>query len=115
MQMKSPENYVRTQARSLPIDTCYINEGWEEVGLAHVIVNRRHVTGNLTYALYLVDTNCLGIKDTWFVFNVTPDELEESLVRGRFEAIDYNLAHNIIYGAEAFAADYGFKAHKDWV
>lgn len=34
----SPENYIRTRARLLPIGKCYINEGWAESGFASIVV-----------------------------------------------------------------------------
>ena len=34
-QILSPENYIRQRARNLPIFKCFVNEGWDEEGLAH--------------------------------------------------------------------------------
>jgi hypothetical protein len=118
----SPEKYIRTRARNLPIGECYINPGWDEGGMALIIVTRKHSTGNLTIGAYQVDLYCLGVKNTFWRFNELPDELEyvneqfsmfsdtgEDLIQA-----DYTLVHNIIYGAEAFADDLGFKPHKDF-
>jgi hypothetical protein len=38
IQMLSPENYIRTKSRTLPIYECWINTDWEDVNLANCIV-----------------------------------------------------------------------------
>jgi hypothetical protein len=111
----SPEKYIQTQARSLPIMECLINDGWESVGICNVVVVRRHKTGNVTYALYLVDMYCLGVKDVSYYFNQDAEDYEDLKYNGpEWITIDYVLAHNIIYGSIEYAEDYGFKPHKDF-
>lgn len=113
----SPENYIRTRARLLPIGKCYINEGWAESGFASIVVSRNHINGNFTFAVYLVDLYCLGVKDTFYDFNVNIEftELLNKLKKEQnIEEIDYTLAHNIIYGGVEYAEDIGFKPHKDF-
>ena len=110
----SPQNYVKTKARTLPISECYINEDWEESGLANIFVFRRHTTGNITFGSYLVDLYALGTKDTYFNFNIPPKDIEGLLKRGNFKLTNYILVHNIIYGANEYAEDNGFKIHKDF-
>lgn len=58
---------------------------------------------------------CLGPKDVLYEFNLDPEEYDAwkgKLVGG--VVCDYVLAHNIIYGAVAYAEDLGFKPHKDF-
>jgi hypothetical protein len=110
----SPEKYVRTQARTLPVEECLITDQWQNHGICNVIIARRHKTGNITIGLYLVDTYCLGLKDTSYRFNISPHELQYFKKNGGMIKCDYVLAHNIIYGGIAFAEDYGFKPHKDF-
>ena len=116
VQMLSPENYIRTRARSLEIYECLINNEWAESGIANVIVTRKHTNGNFTTALYLVDLYCLGVKDSIFLFNVGEDEYHKQLnavcAMDEFIKIDYILAHNIIFAAIEFAGDYGFSPAK---
>lgn len=118
-QILSPENYIRQRARNLPLYQCLINSGWEKEGLANIIIARRHINGNITACFYLVDTNCLGIKDTFYLFNTPEGEYEEAL--GKYsssmtlEKVDYNLVHNIIHVAWEYAEDIGFKPHKDFL
>lgn len=116
--MLSPENYIRQRARTLPLYECWINGGWQEGNMAHVVVARQHITGNLTFGLYLIDLNCLGVKDAHFLFNVFPHEynevIEEMKKQVEIEQAPYSLVHNIIYAALEFAEDNGFKPHKDF-
>jgi hypothetical protein len=115
----SPEKYIRTKARSLPIYECIVNAGWQDSGIASIFIARKHSNGNITYGSYLIDIWCLGLKDTAYRFNIDIDEWEE--IKGQpdeqgegVELIDYNLAHNIIFGGIEFANDYEFKPHKDF-
>jgi len=116
-QQLSPKKYIQTKARSLPIYKAYVNKDWEEGKMAQVIVMRRHVNGNITAGVYLVDLLCLGVKDTMFIFNETQAEIEERFgdeFKSMFEEVDYNLAHNIVYAGHDFAMDYEIKPHADF-
>ena len=116
IQIQSPENYIRTRARSLSIFECLVNDDWKDNGIANVVVARKHTNGNLTVAIYLVDLYCLGIKDTMYMFNVSENSYREKLNGfpggNVLSEIDYTLAHNIIFAAIEFAGDYGFIPHK---
>jgi hypothetical protein len=115
MQQLSPEKYVLTKARTLPIDKCMINIGWQENRMASVVICRRHVTGNLTVGIYLVDLLCLGVKDSFYFFNITPEELEERVpIEGEFETISYELAHNIVYAGHDFALEFEIKPCREF-
>lgn len=114
----SPETYLRTRARSLPIDACYVNEGWKDAGMASVIVARKHTNGKYTLGVYLVDTFALGTKDSFYRFNVEQHELDAIIERASMDKMvktDYSLVHNIIYGANAFAEDNGYKPCKEFI
>lgn len=118
-QILSPENYIRQRARSLPIFKCLVNEGWEEGGLSQVTTARSHINGNITYCSYLVDLHCLGVKDTFYDFNITEEQFD--VMRKRMSQgydlveIDYALAHNIIHAGWEFGEETGFKPHKDFL
>ena len=117
-QQLSPANYIRQKARSLPIHECRVNSNWKEYGMATVMVTRKHNNGNLTSAIYLIDTLCLGIKDTTYQFNLKPEEydsyVDHFLNKDDCEEITYALAHNIIYAALAYAEEFEFKPHRDF-
>ncbi|MFQ5770096.1 MAG: hypothetical protein ACE5HX_06145, partial [bacterium] len=114
----SPKQYIKTKARQLPIHECLITYDWEDSGMVDVLIARRHKNGKVTCGFYLVDLLCLGVKDTFFVFSLTPDDYknlkEEYDIGEELEACDYEVAHNVIYGAVDFAAKYGFKPHEDF-
>ena len=113
----SPENYIKTRARNLPIGKCYISEDWQEKGLVSILLSRNHSNGNFTFGLYLLDLYCLGVKETFYVFNqyaefndmVKTLKDEEGIVE-----VEYPLVHNIIYGAIEYAGDLGFQPNKDF-
>ncbi len=113
---------MRTRARNLPLGECYINSGWDEVGMAFILVTRLHSNGNITLASFQVDLYCLGIKDAFWLFNQPPEvlsDIKKNLAEqseGSQELIpaEYVLVHNIIYGALAFAEEMGFSPHKDF-
>jgi tetratricopeptide (TPR) repeat protein len=112
---QSPENYIKTQARALPIVECLISDEWEDSGICNVIIARKHKSGNLTVGVYLVDLYCLGVKDAHYEFNIDPEDYDYvKLHNGDLEECEYVLAHNVIYGALEFADEYGFKPHKDF-
>jgi hypothetical protein len=117
----SDKKYVQSgSARKLPIHQCLVNRDWREAGLAQVIVCRKHVTGNITGAFYLVDLFCVGVKESIYFFNESSDMLSE--MQAQFEAEQgivmetcvYRLAHNIIYRALDFARKYGIEPSQDF-
>ncbi len=113
----SVEAQIRTRARNLPIDKCYINEDWKELQYATIFIVRKHTNGNHTIGRYLVDLKLLGVKDCTYQFNESPlymDEIIEDTRDISLVECDYNLAHNIIYAGLEFAEDYGFAPHKDF-
>jgi len=121
-QTLSPEKYIRTRARSLPIGTCYINDNWQDSGLALIFVGRRHIHGHVTHAGYIVDMYCLGLKESFWTFNQDPIDFKDFMERQQKEnplgihllKTDYTLVHNIIYGAIEYAGEFGFLPHKSF-
>ena len=116
---QSPEKFIKTRSRQLPIYECLITEVWEDAGIANIFVARKHSNDNLTFGIYLVDLLCLGVKDSFYGFNIPEQEYRELIEKYTPEDIemvkcDYVLAHNIIYGAIEFAEEYGFYPHKDF-
>ena len=117
-QHQSPEKYIRQKARTLPIGKCYITGDWQEQGLAQIVVTRLRPSGNLVVGYYLVDTFCLGVKDAICFSNMTKDEFDNLLKRlgqhNSLKEITYNEAHNIIFGAIAFAEEGGVEPAKEF-
>lgn len=116
-QQLSPEQYIRTRARKLPIYACYINKEWKSSGMASIIVVRKHTNHNYTFGVYLVDLYALGTKDTFFNFNVSESIISKIIDRMKDDKlikVEYALVHNIIYGGNEFAEDNGFKICNDF-
>lgn len=118
IQMLSPENYIRTKARTLPLYECWINSDWEEVNQAGCIISRKHSNGNITYCFYMVDLLCLGVKFTHFVFNVPLSQFKDFLAQTEedipLELVDYVLVHNVTHAGIEYAEEYEFKPCKDF-
>jgi hypothetical protein len=118
----SPEKYIRTRARSLPLGLCYIYDNWRESGFTMIVVTRVHSNKNITYGVFLVDLFCLGVKDALWQFNQHPLDFKAFLEKqarmndGGPPLVEagYPLLHNIIYGAIEYAGDLGFFPHKDF-
>ena len=88
----SPGKAIRTRARNLPFGKCYVNSDWKTGHLANVIVTRLHVNGNVTAGMYLVDLLCLGVKESWYLFNESKHRVLEFLNKDdghTFIEIDY--------------------------
>jgi len=112
----SPKKYIETYVRKLPIYKCYVNKDWDTAKMAHIFIMRKHSNGNITAGIYLVDMTCLGIKDTFFVFNESEISINEKFDLPNFhmKVVDYNLAHNIVFAAHDYALDYDIKPHSDF-
>jgi len=111
---QTPENYIRSgKARTLPIYECRLLKDFEETGMTNVSVARAHKNGNLTVGVYLVDLFCLGIKDSMFCFNVSKQEYEDKIVNASagMIVVDYDFAHNLLFGADIYSEELGLKAH----
>lgn len=109
-------NYIKTKARLLPIAHCLISDTDNNIYTA--VIARRHATGNLTYASYLIDKWCCGVIDSAWQFNESEQEFERwcSRIFGSLphKEISYAEAHNRIYGAIAWAEDAGIEPGQGW-
>lgn len=117
-QRISPEEYIREKARLLPVGVCYRSGDWETEGCANVIVARQHPKGSYTYGHYVVDTYCRGIVASYYQFSLPAQEFKD-MMKGISETdsvveVDYADAHNLIYGAIAFAEKAGITPDKSF-
>lgn len=112
----SPEKYVRERARRFPIVECFVNKKWKDNGEASITVVRQRPDGNFIVGLYLVDLYCMGVKDAFTLPNATDEHIQKlkNESPGGWEPIDYNFAHNLIYGAIEFAEEGGIEPHPDF-
>lgn len=109
---------IRTRGRNLKIGDCYISRDWETMREGNIVICRVHTNGNLSIGFFLVDLALRGVKDTFYMFNVSQEQLHEIIyneeVGDNFIEIDYETAHNIIYGAIDYAEQYDFKPSKEF-
>ena len=107
------------RAREYPIEGCWAMEGWDENGLAIIVIARRQPNGNIVFGTYLVDYYCLGLKNTYCNADIPPglfhrDYLPKSFHEGPAVEMSLALAHEIIYGGIEFAAQFGFRPQSDF-
>jgi len=106
----SPEAYIRQRAHSLPIYKCYITKDWDVNKLATIVISRQHSNGNITFAVYLADLLCLGVKDSFYRFNETEKSFRELIEKlddaHEMERVDYPLVHNVILAANEFSTEF---------
>lgn len=117
-QAFSPQRFVRERMRTVKIGKCYMfaDEEWRD-GLGYVIVIREHTGGKKSFAVYMVDRWCVGVKDTFFNVRQDDDSIDELLSRVgeyRLQEVSYNEAHNMVWGAVDYAEEAGIKPHKDF-
>lgn len=96
----------------------YVKPGWQELGVAHVVVVRYRGDGSADFGMFLVDLLCLGVKDAAGDGGVMASDVREYLERhlaaGVREPIHPNCAKKMIEGALAYAGALGFAPHRDF-
>lgn len=105
------------QARDFPILGCWVMEGWQEQGITPVVVARLQADNRVVYGAFIVDVFCLGVKNALWETDTSRNRFERDLSRicsESPEACEASLAHEIIYGAVAYARRYGFEPHRDF-
>ena len=116
-QPLSPERFLREKARGLEISKCFVSNDITICGEGHVVVSRLQKSGKISAAFYLVDIYCLGVKDSFYRLRLDEYEFEEMIDRMvpyNIEECSYEVAHNWIYGAIAFAEEAGIKPDKSF-
>jgi hypothetical protein len=88
--------------------------------LVSVLVIREHRYGKVSACAYLVDAQCLGVKDTLGPRVIERRELDKFVAR-QYLAYDrppvrasLELARELVFGAEAYARGLGFEPHRDF-
>jgi hypothetical protein len=103
-------------AQKFPL-TCYLH-GEVESSICSVLAARRLPDNRVIYACFLVDSDCLGIKDS-FLRAVFPAELTDALDRFRetdqpLRRIEPAYAKKLILDAEHFCSRWGFHPRGDY-
>ena len=120
-QQLSPEKFIRERGRSIPIEVCYLDlDSLKECGEGQAIVVRQHTGGKRTLGCYLIDAWCRGVKDAFYALRLEESEYRDFLERlhdnpaYHLEEVPYEVLHNWVYGAIAFAEEAGLAPHKDF-
>lgn len=109
------------QALKWPVMECWVNEEWRDpTQLNQVAVARRNPsTGEVYVGMYLVDRACLGVKNAYAANFASASEFRRELLSHLQEAqdmiqVDFNLAVAIVEAGIAYAAELGFRSHRDY-
>lgn len=115
---KNPEELLKDAAKYPLHECCLANNGWRQHGMAVLFVSRKVIESRYICAFYMVDTYCLGLKDTFAQVNLDRSRMLElrSHVEhtGALQPYNYEDARSLILGAIDFAASFGFKPNEDW-
>ena len=117
----SPQAIIR-HARTYPIFECLISDNWQKkdnMGLVEVLVARQQPDGNICFGVYLVDTFCLGLKNTFanagFSRGRYQSEVRNKVFRaGKPVECPVELAHQMIYQSIEYAEQFGFEPQRDF-
>ena len=103
-----------------PLAGCWVSAGWDEGGLACVLVARAPRYGRVSCCCYLVDTWCLGVKDALGPVTMHAAKLPELRARC-FAGFDeppvpaaMELAGHLVWGGVDYARSLGFEPHPDF-
>lgn len=104
-----------------PVMECWINEMWKDpTQLNQVIVTRRNpATGEVYAGTYLLDRACLGVKDAYAANFINAESFRREMLahlsqRQELVKIDFNLAAKIVKVGLEYAAQFGFRPHRDY-
>jgi tetratricopeptide (TPR) repeat protein len=101
------------RASDFRIETCRVVPGWEEGGMAEVLVARQTPDMRYLVGFYLVDVFCLGVKNTFARRFRDLEEIPLDLSAPTVE-ITYEDARSLILGAVEYARQWGFEPNPDW-
>jgi hypothetical protein len=107
---------VLHQASTFKLHRCLICEESRNEGLKIIFVIRLLPNQRFLFASYVVDTYCMGLKDTLCRIDTNHWEIEKSLefIPATWTDFDYASARNLILGAIDYAAKFGFEPYEDW-
>jgi hypothetical protein len=101
-----------------PVYECLISAELELEGLGDVLISRRAPSGEIAFAVFLVDRYCMGVKNCFGRICSGPQyrSFRESMTNpGRiFKKIDPSSARRLIEDAIAYADRFGINPHPDF-
>lgn len=115
---KKPEDLLKS-IFNFPLHECLIADtDWKQHGMAVLYVCRNALDCRYACAFYMVDTYCLGVKNTFAKVNLDRDRMLE--FRAQLERkhglmpFGYEDARSLILGAIDYATSLGFEPNEDW-
>ncbi len=114
--MDLPNSELLKKALEFPFYQCWVNQGWENTGIACVMLIRVMPSQKYFFAGYNIDTFCLGLKEVATHFRVRYDDIAY-IIRtfpGKMVEISYEDSRSIVLGGIEYAAKFGFAPHEDW-
>jgi hypothetical protein len=117
----SPQAILR-RARAYPLYECLISDNWnkkDNMGLVEILLARQQPDGDICFGVYLIDTFCLGLKNTLanagFSRSSYLSEVRNKVFRaGKPVECSIELAHQMIYQSIEYAEQFGFEPEKDF-
>jgi hypothetical protein len=100
-------------AAAAPIRHCLLTAGWQETGMGSLLLVRGITMAHLSVRMFLLDTWCLGVKDTGFR-TIDADDLEMALSMGDMSEVDPAYARKMVRNLAAWSASKGFPPHRDF-
>jgi hypothetical protein len=99
-----------------------ISDNWnkqETGGLVEVLVARQQPDEGICFGVYLIDTYCLGLKNTFANADFSRSRYLNEVRNRIFQAgkpveCPIELAHQMIYQSIEYAAQFGFEPQKDF-
>lgn len=99
-----------------PIHECYAHGNLFEIGIGNIFISRK-IGNQIAVGIFLVDTGCLGVKNalmrmsSQYEFQDFMDRFRE---RENLIQIKAEYARKLIEDAVEYAAELGFRPHKDY-
>ena len=116
----SPQT-ILLNAHTLPLLECHISANWQkdDMGLIQILIARQQPDGNICFGTYLIDKYCLGLKNTFANANFSRTRYRNEIYnrmsqRQEMKECSVELAHQMIYEAIDYAAQFGFQPEKDF-
>ncbi len=114
----NPRRLLR-MARQMPVEGAWVQQGWQEQGVARVLLARSQPNDNILFGEYIVDYLCTGIKDSSYASNVNRETFFNEVIPRLYSGtppldIEGSLAHETIWGAVEYASELGFDPHRNF-
>jgi SEC-C motif len=115
INQEQPRALVK-KAAQYPVSECHINACWQDSGLATIVIVRQLPNQKYILGTYLLDTLCLGLKNTFCNANLPYSSIQRILSEVPMEMtnIEYEDARSMIFGGIEYAGKLGFEPNRDW-